>query len=58
MTKFMLVLALLEGQYAVDTNLSDSECLFSLSEVQIILEEVIEPQDFQLWCELDTYEEE
>ena len=53
--KFMLVLAMLDGQYAVETGLSSDDCLFSLSEVQVILEEVIEPQDFQLWCELDTY---
>jgi hypothetical protein len=53
--KFMLVLSVMGGEYAVDTNLSDSSCLFSLSEVQVILEEVIEPQDFDLWCELDTY---
>jgi hypothetical protein len=53
--KFMLVLAMLDGQYAVETGLSSEACLFSLSEVQVILEEVIEPQDFELWCELDTY---
>lgn len=53
--KFMLVLSVMGGEYAVDTNLSSDACLFSLSEVQVILEEVIEPQDFDLWCELDTY---
>lgn len=53
--KFMLVLSVMGGEYAVDTNLSSDACLFSLSEVQVILEEVIEPQDFELWCELDTY---
>jgi len=53
--KFVLVLAVLGGEYAVDTNLSDTDCLFNLSEVQVILEDVLAPEDFELWCELDTY---
>lgn len=53
--KFALIFSFFGVDYAVETGLTSNACLFSLGEVQVILEEVIEPQDFELWCELDTY---
>lgn len=56
--KFLLILAIMDGEMVIDTNLTDTDCLFNLSEVQVILEDVMPPEEFELWCELDTYEVE
>lgn len=58
MLKFVLVLTLfgVDGpdiSYAVETGLSDSGCLFSLSEVQADLEKIFDKEDFELFCEPD-----
>lgn len=55
--KFMLILAIMDGEMAIDTNLTENDCLFNLSEVQVILEGVMPTEEFELWCEPDHYTE-
>jgi hypothetical protein len=54
MGKFILVLSLFEVDIVVDTGLSDNGCLFNLSEMQLILEEVFDHEDFEMFCETNV----
>lgn len=56
--KFLLLLAMLGGEgpdivYVLDSSLSEDECEFYRSETQVILEQVLDKNDFELWCGVD-----
>ena len=56
--KFLLLVAMLGGEgpdlvYVLDSNLSEDTCEFYRSETQVILEQVFDKGDFELWCGVD-----
>lgn len=56
--KFLLLLAMLGGEgpdlvYVLDSNLSEDDCEFYRSETQVILEGILDKDDFELWCGVD-----
>lgn len=56
--KFLLLLAMLGGEgpdlvYVLDSSLSEDECEFYRSETQVILEQVFDKGNFELWCGVD-----
>lgn len=56
--KFLLLVAMLGGEgpdlvYVLDSNLSEDTCEFYRSETQVILEQIFDKNDFELWCGVD-----